>query len=159
MLLSAIKSFPTMDCLFISKLNSYNPLMTACAVFEMLKRSFHPIPLISGVPGCRAGASRVQEPKRKEKNLDELYQISAGNRVGTTCVYPASVNTVAHVVVAIHARLDLIAFAPKGWRLHRESPPILDCFHGHFCLGAAVVDPRHGDCQKPWLTSISSKLA
>ena len=34
-------------------------------------------------------------------------------------------------------------------RVHLESRLIPDCFHGHFCLGAGVVDPQHGDCQQP----------
>jgi len=90
--------------------------------------------------------------------FDELYEVPAGKRIGSICANPAAVNVVAHVVLANHALLDLIALAAKGWRLYREPPPILDCFHGHFCLGAGVVDPQHGGFQQPWVTSVSFEL-
>jgi len=91
--------------------------------------------------------------------FDQLYEVPAGNRIGSICANPAIVNVVAHVVVANHAFPDLVALAAKGWRLYREAPPILDCFHGHFCLGAAVVDPRHGDYRQPSVTSVYFELA
>jgi len=90
--------------------------------------------------------------------FDQLYEVPAGNRIGSICVIPAAVNVAAHVVVAHHALLDLITLAPKCWFLHREPPSILDCFHGHFCLGAGVVDPQHGGFQQPWVTSVSFEL-
>ena len=105
-----------------------------------------------------AGHRLSLAPKLKEKDFDEVYEIPAGPRFGSSRAYPAAANAVAHVVVAKHALLDLIALAPRGWLLHLESRPIPDCFHGHFCLGAGVVDLQHGGCQQPWVTSVSGEL-
>src|SRR2546422_3231621 len=69
MLLTSIKSFPTIDRFFMSKPDDWIPLMTASAVVETLKRSFRPIQPLSGLPACFGGANLIRAPKLKEKRL------------------------------------------------------------------------------------------
>src|SRR6266508_186200 len=60
---SAIKSFPTIDCCFMSKADDYRPLLTASAVDETLKRSFRPSQPLSELPVRFDGASPMPAPK------------------------------------------------------------------------------------------------
>jgi hypothetical protein len=131
--------------------------MTASAVFETLKRSFRPIQPLSGLPACFGGANLIRAPKLKEKNFDEVYEIPAGHRFNSRFAAQTA-DALAHVVVADYVPLAVIVVAPKPCFLHRQSLPIVDCFHGHFCLGAWVVAPQHGGCSQPWVTSVSFEL-
>jgi len=67
---------------------------------------------------------------------------------------PLAATPVAHVAVD-HTILGSMVLG----RFHLGFCLIPDYFHGHFCLGAGVFDPQHGDCQQPSVTSVYFELA
>ena len=67
---------------------------------------------------------------------------------------PPTATPVAHVAVD-HTILGSMVVG----RSRLESRLIPHCFHGHFCLGAGVFDPQHGDSQQASGTSVYCELA
>jgi hypothetical protein len=92
-------------------------------------------------------------PKLKKKGFDEVYEIASGHKFKSRAA-PLAATPVAHVAVD-HTILGSMVLG----RFHLGFCLIPDYFHGHFCLGAGVFDPQHGDCQQPSVTSVYFELA
>jgi hypothetical protein len=88
---------------------------------------------------------RSLAPKLKKKDFGHKFNSRAA---------PLAATPVAHVAVD-HTILGSMVLG----RFHLGFCLIPDYFHGHFCLGAGVFDPQHGDCQQPSVTSVYFELA
>ena len=93
---------------------------------------------------------RSLAPKLKKKDFDEVYEIASGRKFKSRAA-PLAATPVDHVAVD-HTILGSMVLG----RFHLGFCLIPDYFHGHFCLGAGAVDPQHGDCQQPSVTSFIS---
>ena len=97
---------------------------------------------------------RSLAPKLKKKDFDEVYEIASGRKFKSRAA-PLAATPVAHVGAPAQTILGSMVLG----RFHLGFCLIPDYFHGHFCLGAGVCDPQHGDCQQPSVTSVYFELA